>query len=373
MHPLRIAVLLLATVTLGGCYSATRTLPANFYKSAGATAGQRLPLRVAVVTAGVPAQTHRSFNSLAMGKVDIKSYPMGVARMLGEIYQSVAVVPTATEAAGADLQVGLGRDYPETVSLEFRDGVSGDSLTSLVEPGVAGANHGKISVGGVIFFHTIALAGFGPLIEQMEANKQANNYNTEIQADTNERLHALRERILNNDDLVLTRAQKAELRDIEAQGDSALGNGDPVGALLSYQQALARVFPGNARALGLQGKIVNAAARIPDLPPVPEEAQDLMAQGKAALTLAKTPGDYAPASEAMERALMLAPWWATGHLNTALTQEGAGLWSSAALHLRLFLQLDPQTPDREKIRLKIAELELHQKRGDKPAGPAETR
>jgi hypothetical protein len=128
------------------------------------------------------------------------------------------------------------------------------------------------------------------------------------------------------------------------------------------------VFSGNARALALQGKAVAAAARIPELPPVPEEAQDLMAQGKAALTLAKSPADYAPASEAMEHALTLAPWWATGHFNTALTQEGAGLWGSAATHLRLFLQLDPQTPEREKIRQKIAELELHQKRGDKPVG-----
>lgn len=363
----RIAVVLLAATTLGGCYSATRTLPADFYKTAVATTGNKLPMRVAVITANVPVQTYRIRNTLAVGKVNIQAYPNEVAKMLGEVYQSVSVAPSVAEAGGADLRVSLGSDYPEKVSLVFQDGASGETLASLVEPGVAGANQGKLSVGGVIFFHTIALAGFGPLIEQMEASKQANNYNAEIQAETNDRLHALRQRILNNDDLVLTRAQKAELRDLEAQGDSALGSGDPVGALLNYQQALARVFPGNARALGLQGKIVSAAARIPDLPPVPEEAQDLMARGKAALALAKTPADYLPASAAMERALALAPWWATGHFNTALTQEGAGLWGSAATHLKLYLTLEPQSPEREKIRQKIAELDLHQERGDKPA------
>lgn len=370
MPLLRIAVVLLAATALGGCYSATRTLPAGFYQTTASAAGKPLPLRVAVVTDGVPTQTYRIRNSLAVGKVRTQAYPNEVAKMLGEVYQSVSVVPTAAAASAADLRVSLGRDYPETVTLVFQDGASGETLASLVEAGVDGANQGKLSVGGIIFFHTIALAGFGPLIEQMEANKRANQYNTDIQTVTNQRLHALRARILNNDELMLTRAQKAELRELEAQGDSALANEDPLGALLSYQQALARVFAGNARALGLQGKAVKAATRIPDLPPVPEEALDLMAQGKAALSLAKSPDEYAPASAAMERALTLAPWWATGHFNTAVTQEGAGLWSSAATHLRLYLLLDPQSPEREKIRQKIAELELRQTRGDKPAGAA---
>lgn len=366
----RIAIALLAATALSGCISATRTLPADFYKAAAATSGNKLPLHVAVVTDGVPTQTYRVRHPLTYTKVNLQTYPNEVAKMLGEVYQSVSVVPTAAAATDADLRVILGSNYPAIVSLAFHDGVSDETLASLVEPGVEGANRGKVSVGGVIFFHTVALAGFGPLITQMEANKRANAYNTEIQTVTNQRLHALRARILNNDELMLTRAQKTELRELEAQGDSALANDDPVGALLTYQQALAKVFPGNARALALQGKAVSAATRITDLPPIPEEAQDLMAQGKAALTLAKSPAEYVPASEAMERALTLAPWWATGHFNTALTQEGAGLWSSAANHLRLFLQLDPQTPEREKIRLKIAELELHQKRGDKPVGMA---
>lgn len=364
----RIAALLLAAATLSGCYSATRTLPADFY-TATAAGGQQ-PLRVAVVTAGAPAQTYRIRNTLAVGKVTLQSYPKAVATMLGEVYQTVSVVPTDAAAADADLRVHLGSDYPETVALTFHDGVSGETLAALTEAGVPGANQGKLSTGGLLFFHTVCLPFGGPLMVMAEAGKQANRYNSDIQDITNQRLQALRARILGNDELMLTRAQKAELRDLDTQGDSALASGDPVGALLSYQQALARVFPGNARALGLQGKAVNAATRITDLPPVPEEAQDLMAQGKAALALAKSPEDYTPASEAMERALTLAPWWATGHFNTAVTQEGAGLWSSAATHLRLYLKLDPQSPEREKIRQKIAELELHEKRGDKPVGQA---
>lgn len=371
MPLLRIAVVLLAATSLSACFSATRTLPAGFYQAA-ATAGDKLPLRVAIVTAGVPAKTYRVQHTLAYTRVNTPAYPQEVARMLGEVYQSVSVVPTAAEAGGADLRVSLGTDYPETVSLAFHDGTSGDALASLVEPGVPGANRGKLSTGGVIFFSTIGtLILSGPFITQSNANKYANQYNAEIQSVTNTGLHSLRARILDNDELILTRAEKAALRDLEQQADSALAGGDALGALLAYQQALERVQPGNARALALQGKAVAAVTRSA-VPPVPEEAQNLMAEGRAALALAKSPADYRLASDAMERALSLAPWWATGHFNTALTQESAGLWSSAAAHLKLFLQLEPQSDDRERLRLKIAELGLHQKRGDLPAGmPAE--
>lgn len=366
MPLLRITVVLLAVTTLSACFSATRTLPAGFYKAAAAS--NRLPLRVAVVTAGVPVKTYRVQHTLAYSKVNIPAYPQEVAKMLGDIYHSVSVVPTAAEASGADLRISLGGDYPETVTLAFHDGTSGDALAALVEPGVPGANKGKLSTGGVIFFSTIGtLILSGPFITQANANKYANRYNEEIQAVTNTGLQALRARILDNDELILTRADKAALRDLEQQADSALAGGDALGALLGYQQALERVRPGNARALQLQTKAVAAVTR-GAAPPVPEEAQNRMTEGRAALALAKSPADYRLASDAMEQALSLAPWWATGHFNTALTQESAGLWSSAAAHLKLFLQLEPQAAEREKLRLKIAELELHQKRGDLPAG-----
>lgn len=101
---------------------------------------------------------------------------------------------------------------------------------------------------------------------------------------------------------------------------------------------------------------------------VPEEARDLMAKGKAAAALAKSPKDFETASTAMENALLLAPWWASGHYNAALAEEGAGRWLQGAKHMRLYLTLKPDAEDREAVRMKIAEFELHQERGDKAAG-----
>lgn len=363
------AAIVLALTAVSAC-TATKTLPAGFYKPAAAPAA-KLPLQVVVIADGIPAETQRSLDPIVMGKVKLNAYPQEVAKMLADIYQSVSVQPTAAQAGGADLRVSLGADYPRNISLTFHDGQSGAALTTLSERGVLSAGVDQRKFGFSIPYNIIFIpltAGMIGIVEIALANKHANGYSTDIQLKSNEALQRLRERIRQSDELLLTPAEKAALQALELQANAALDSGDAVGALLGYQQCLEKVLPGGPRALALQAQAVHAALGIAELPPVPEQAQDLMARGKAALALAKTPADYLPASTAMERALTLAPWWATGHFNTALTQEGAGLWSSAAQHLKLFLQLDPQTPDREKIRLKIAELELHQERGDKPTG-----
>lgn len=363
----RCAALLLGLTTLAGC-TATKPLPGGFYK-ASATPAAMLPMRVVVITEKAPLDTFRGDGNLVMGKITLQAWPAEAAAMLGEIYQSVSVAPDAAAADDADMLVYLGNDYPRNVSMTFRDRRSGIRLATLSEPALANANTGAPNRGDAAALNFLGIFSFGlfHVAELIMAQNQAFYYNNDIQRHSNRSLHLLRERILKTDELVMTLAEKEAISDIEMRAAAALDSGDAVGALLGYQQALLKVQPGNTRALALQGKAVNAATRITDLPPIPEEAQDLMARGKAALALAEAPADYLPASAAMERSLTLAPWWATGHFNTALTQEGAGLWSSAANHLRLFLQLDPQAPEREQIRQKIAELELHQERSDKPA------
>lgn len=103
---------------------------------------------------------------------------------------------------------------------------------------------------------------------------------------------------------------------------------------------------------------------------VPEEAKELMARGRAAATMAKSAVDFGTASDAMERAVDLAPWWASGHYNAALAAEGAGRWTAGAKHLKHYLKLKPDADDREAVRTKIAELELRQERGERPVGDA---
>jgi hypothetical protein len=355
-------------LVLAGC-TVTKPLPAGFYKPA-ANGSAVLPVKVAVITEGFPATTFRGDNAVVMGQVKLDSYPHEAAVMLREIYRTVTVVPTAAEAADSDMLVVLGKDYPRTLLMTFHDTRSGSVLGAPYVPGLANVNSGKPPTGAAVGLNVFALitGGIGHLTFMAMANKLATQYVADIQADSNTSLQVLRDFIRKQDELMLTPADRAALQDIDTQAAAALAGGDAVGALLGYQQGLAKVLPGGPRALGLQARAVTAAVRMGELPPVPAEAQNLMERGKAALALARSPAEYAPASTYMERALALAPWWSAGHYNAALTQEGGGKWGTAAAHLQMVLQLEPQTPERDRLRQKIAELEMRQERGDKPVG-----
>lgn len=363
------ATLVLLALAAAGC-TAVKPLPSGFYKPAGAPAA-KLPIRVAVISEGAPKEAFRGDGLIVLGKITLASYPQEVAAMLGDVYRSVKVVPTMADASDADIRVHLGTDYPRHLTLDFRDAVTGEDLARLTEPGVANANTGPIKMGFAVpynlFFIPTTLGIIG-LVELGMASSHANRLNADIQQRSSLALNNLRQRILVNDELILAPAQKRELQEFETQGAAALAAGDPIGALLAYQQALLKVLPGSARALALQGKAVQAVTQMPDAPPVPAAAQELMTRGRAAMAMARAPEDLGLAGKDMEKALAQAPWWATGHLNTALVLEGAGHWSQAAAHLQMYLQLEPQAADREKLRLKIAELQLRQERGDKPVG-----
>lgn len=360
---------LVVLAALAGC-TVTKPLPAGFYQSSAGAPATRLPVKVAVITKDFPATSFRGDSTSVQGKVKLDSYPQEVAVMLREIYQNVSVVATADQAEDVDMFVVLSNDYPRYVRLYFFDRASRAKLADLHEWGVANANTGKPHMGQAVFLNVFGLitGGIAHVIFLVDANGRANKLVADIQNVSNTALQRLREGIRATDELMLTPADRVALQEIDTQAAAALAGGDALGALLGYQQALARVMPGGARALDLQAKAVAAAVRMGELPPVPAEAQHLMARSKAALALARSPAEYGPASQAMERALALAPWWGAGHYNAALTQEGGGQWGSAAAHLKMLLQLDPQSPERDSIRQKVAELELRQERGDKPVG-----
>lgn len=363
------SALVLLALAAAGCTS-VKPLPSGFYKSTGAPAA-KLPIRVAVVSEGLPAEAFRGDGLLVLGKIKLNTYPQEVAAMLSEIYSSVKVVATAAEANDVDMRVHLGADYPKTLVLDFRDPASGEQLGWARANGVANANSNPIKMGFAVpynlFFIPTTLGIIG-IVEVAMANQQATRLSNDIQSASNLGLQSMRASIMTVDDLIMSPAKKRELQALEAQGDAAVAGGDPIGALLSYQQALALLLPGSARALALQAKIVPVAVQMGELPPVPAAAQDLMTRGRAAMAMARSPEDLGLAGKDMEKALAQAPWWAAGHLNTALVLEGAGHWSQAAAHLQMYLQLEPQAADREKLRLKIAELQLRQERGDKPVG-----
>lgn len=60
----------------------------------------------------------------------------------------------------------------------------------------------------------------------------------------------------------------------------------------------------------------------------------------------------------MKKALSIAPWWSTGYFNTALAEEAAGQFADAATYLKIYLRLNPDADDKEKVRNKIAALDV---------------
>lgn len=152
------------------------------------------------------------------------------------------------------------------------------------------------------------------------------------------------------------------------QGDNDLKSGDAAGALTTYKRALGFVTAGTDREGEIQEKVIDAASSINPRPLVPEDARDLMAEGKAYVAEARGAQDYVKGAASMKKALAIAPWWAAGYFNTALAEEGAGEWAEAQQHLKIYLKLNPDAEDKEKVREKIAVLKIHVERGDSAPG-----
>jgi hypothetical protein len=117
-----------------------------------------------------------------------------------------------------------------------------------------------------------------------------------------------------------------------------------------------------------EDRAVAQAAALDPKPAVPADAKRLMAKGKALARDARGPEDYLEAEAAMKEALALAPWWASGYFNEALVEEGAGLWIDAAHHLRNFLTLKPDAPNKARVLEKISALEGLDAKGEMPVG-----
>lgn len=151
-------------------------------------------------------------------------------------------------------------------------------------------------------------------------------------------------------------------------GDMAAEGNNFNSALTAYSNAMNLAAVGSTAAQELEEKALLASAKLDRAQPVSDKAKDLMALGKAFVAEAKGPEDYIRAIKNMNEALALSPWWSAGHFNIALAEEGAGRWSEAQFHLKIYLKLNPDAVDRGKVRQKIAELEVHVERGDAPSG-----
>ncbi len=90
---------------------------------------------------------------------------------------------------------------------------------------------------------------------------------------------------------------------------------------------------------------------------IPEEARRHMARGQAAVEIAKSPEDYAPAIREFQEAARLAPDWPDPYYSMGFVQEKAGKFKEAIKSLNKYLRLAPNTADAAKVKEHIYKLE----------------
>jgi hypothetical protein len=90
---------------------------------------------------------------------------------------------------------------------------------------------------------------------------------------------------------------------------------------------------------------------------VPEEAKRHFDRGMAAVEMAKSPDDYAPAIKEFVQAKSLAPDWPVVYYNLGKVQEKVGKYSDAITNLKQYLRLAPNASDAEMVKTLINKLE----------------
>lgn len=91
---------------------------------------------------------------------------------------------------------------------------------------------------------------------------------------------------------------------------------------------------------------------------VSEEAQRHFDRGMAAVEMAKSLDDYAPAIKEFEQAIRLAPDWPDAYHKLGMAQEKAGRYSDAIISFKQYLRLSPNASDTATIKSLINKLEF---------------
>jgi tetratricopeptide (TPR) repeat protein len=90
---------------------------------------------------------------------------------------------------------------------------------------------------------------------------------------------------------------------------------------------------------------------------VSDEAKRHFDRGMAAVEMANSPDDYAPAIKEFKQAVSLAPNWPDAYYNLGKAQEKAGEYSDAITSFRQFLVVAPNANDAEAVKTLINKLE----------------
>lgn len=401
-----LVLVITSSITLGGCiYSAP--IRNDFYKpKAGAVlTGPRVAL---IADAG---ETTTVYGPTGVGDATIETKPalmLAIKSGLTGLFGPTAMIGEGEKDSNVDYIVRLNPQFPRIIGLSFMDSESSRIIASYDRPGPTITErkdsrfYEYISYfPGLYFLMTITGNVEGGRARKIVENTLADALDdifSQIRGDaalTDYLVNKARVKKLEGDGdaslqsgnlaaamdsykeaLILvatgtnseTRIREKYFQAILRKGDRLFQSGDAAGALVSYTLALDSMPRDSDLAVKAQDKQIEAVIHLAPRPAIPDKAKDLMTLGKAFVAQAKNQQDYAQAIENMNKALKLAPWWSSGHFNTAVADEGAGRWAEAQFHLRYYLKLDPDAQDKEKVRQKIAELEVHVEKADAPPG-----
>jgi tetratricopeptide (TPR) repeat protein len=152
-----------------------------------------------------------------------------------------------------------------------------------------------------------------------------------------------------------TALQLAELRkhaEVVQLLRQALSN-DPRANFTEYL----REFQKNPYDEARREKVVNAAAALPSLPAIPEEARQLFLQATALIKQNITPNELAKPIELLNHALVIAPWWGNAYYNLSRALELSGQCDEAVKQLNYYLELKPSEADATEARAHISVIQ----------------
>jgi hypothetical protein len=357
----RITLIAAAALVLNGC-AYQGAIRNDFYQP---TARAAAPAKVALMTDAGESTAIRGGTSVGTAEIETNpAFLRAVENGLTALYGPIDTIKRGESSPTADFYVHIAPNFPKRVGLFFLDPTSRQVIAKHERPGPRFGE--KDDSGWYDFLAFIPPLYFlFPVFSEIDGVRADTFVEHSLAASLDEIFAEVRaDRTLAD-----YAAGKRRARALEESGDAALSAHDAAAALDDYARALRTAPPGSAVEVRVRERYLRLAAASPS-EEVPEEAKSLMAKGKAFAREAKSPDDFRDAAAAMNQALALAPSWASAYFNAALAEEGAGLWNDAARHLRDYLKLKPDAEDKAKVLEKIADLEVHEERRDKPAGEA---
>lgn len=345
-----------------------QVLRSDFHKPAASDG--KLPIRVVVMLDEKSRAERMRYRGTGLGSIASLVLDMGaglesaIQAELSTVFDRVDFVKTKEKSLAADFFVlascvgSCGRlDQGSVgVGLDFRDPSSGRTVAKFERkenlPGVS-------AVFGVVYIFP-PFYPFIPFVSSVLANRARKNVEKAFSESLKKNSIDIRRGKLMK--YVQSQARAAEA---EKKGDVAKSSGNKRGAFDHYTVALKEAALGSDIALRVREKYLRLAASMNSLPKVPDEAKRYMIRGQAMFKKLKDKEGYGDVVAEFEKAVQVAPWWASAYFNLALMQEKAGDSLSAMRNLKLYLVAKPHAKDAGTVNRKIIELELKAEEAEK--------